>query len=602
MQVSDSAATLGLSTTSGTASFNTGQWYRIEMALDLTAAGVVKVWVDGALDINVTHSNDVSATTTGSFRLFGVVAPNELFFDDIRIDTGGVAAIGAGQIIARQGKTGTPTYDTWTKTGLATAALCWSETPFSATNNCNSAVSAAKQTMLVEKFSITQSGHGTQVVGASDTVNACKVALIAKTVSGDATGQILRRINGTDTGTVFTDTASDVYYDDGFWTTTVANLDLLEAGLIHGNNTRVTQVEDVWVIVDYTPGVATLPAGTVYDLSTSRLAVRRAATLMEPQAQYARVVGQETLPLFVADLRTPAPRVYPLENRGFIHDTDVHLIAKDTLPNFSAEWKIPAAIPRGVTLRDPISQYNRVVGQETLPQFNAEWKAPAPRNYPVENRGFVHDTDVQLIGQDKTPNFVADLRMPPPPLRRLAMDGLGFIHDLDAQLLGQDQVPVFSAEWRVPAERPRLRDLVAIDWQTYQSELLIGQETLPVFVYDLRTPQGRAGARDALTIAGQPDWLLLWGTPIVVQSPFTQFDFRIPGSNYSAQLRVALLTTTGLGGLTPIPPIPGISHYGVTAGPEISVHSGLTLLNAHGVGGNQAGLSGAEGIPYDAPQ
>lgn len=262
------AGPLGLATTAGTATFNVNQWYRIEFAIDLAAGGVVKVWVDGVLDINTTHTTDATASPTGNYSIQSPASPNQYFFDDIRIDTGGVSPIGAGQCIARQGKAGTPTYDTWTKTGAATAALCWSDTPFNATKNCNSAVSAAKQTMLVEKFSITQTGHGSQVVGASDTVNAVKTAMIVKTVSGDATGQILRRVNGTDTGAVFTDTAADVYHDDGIWTTTAANLDLLEAGLIHGNNTRVTTVEDVWVIVDYTPAGGSV-SGTVAETGTA---------------------------------------------------------------------------------------------------------------------------------------------------------------------------------------------------------------------------------------------------------------------------------------------------------------------------------------------
>jgi hypothetical protein len=34
--------------------------------------------------------------------------------------------------------------------------------------------------MLVEKFSISQTGHGTQVIGAGDTMNAAKTGLIVK--------------------------------------------------------------------------------------------------------------------------------------------------------------------------------------------------------------------------------------------------------------------------------------------------------------------------------------------------------------------------------------------------------------------------------------
>src|SRR5436190_8788376 len=125
-----SGATLGLTTTTGTFTLGIDTWYRIEIFLDLAAGGVVKVLVDGVTDINTTHTNDVSATTTKTYDLTGAATPNEYFYDDIRIDKGGVTAIGAGQCIARQGLAGTPTYDAWTKTGAATADACWSDTPF----------------------------------------------------------------------------------------------------------------------------------------------------------------------------------------------------------------------------------------------------------------------------------------------------------------------------------------------------------------------------------------------------------------------------------------------------------------------------------------
>lgn len=235
------------------------------MALAQAAGGAIKVWVDGTLDINITHTTDVTATPIDNFTLNGAATPNEYFFDDIRIDTGTLTPPGAGQIIARQGLTGAPTNNAWTKTGAATSALCWSDTPFSTATNCNSATSAAAQTMLVEKFSITQTGHGTQVVGAGDTVNAAKTAVIAKEATAGG-GSIRRRVNGTDTDTAKSPATTDAYLDDGIWTTTVANLDLLEAGYVKSADANLTTVEDVWVIVDYTPAaVATfVPFVSVY--------------------------------------------------------------------------------------------------------------------------------------------------------------------------------------------------------------------------------------------------------------------------------------------------------------------------------------------------
>lgn len=252
LQVSDNAATLGLVTTGGTHAIATNTWTMVEFALDLAAGGIVKTWVSGTLDINTTHSSNVSAAVTDTYSLFGQVSPNEVFLDDIRVDQGGVTRIGDGKTIARQGKAGTPTYNSWTKNGDTTAALCWSETPFSTGKNCSSSSSAAAQTMLVEKFSITQSGHGSEVIGAGYTINACKTSIIGKrATSGNPS--IRRRIGGVDTDTAKTLTASDTYFDDGVWTTTTANLDSMEAGMVKAADANLTTIEDVWVHVEYIP-------------------------------------------------------------------------------------------------------------------------------------------------------------------------------------------------------------------------------------------------------------------------------------------------------------------------------------------------------------
>lgn len=252
LKVDDASGTMGLSTTAGTHAIATSTWTMVEFAVDLAGGGVVKAWVNGIADISTTHSSNVSGAPTTEYDIVGMDNPNQFYFDDIRIDQGGTAAIGNGKTVARQGKAGTPTYDTWTKNGDTTAALCWSETPFATGKNCSSTTSAAAQTMLVEKFSITQSGHGSDVIGSGYTINACKTALIAKR-SSSGSPSIRRRVGGADTDTAKTMTASDVYYDDGIWTTTTANLDSMEAGMVKAADTNSTTVEDVWVMVEYTP-------------------------------------------------------------------------------------------------------------------------------------------------------------------------------------------------------------------------------------------------------------------------------------------------------------------------------------------------------------
>lgn len=507
LEVFDGGATLGLTTTAGTASFNTGQWYRIELALDLAASGVVKIWVDGVLDINTTHTNDVSASLTGSYQVRGAANPNEYFWDDIRIDTGTVSPPGAGQIIARQGLTGTPTYDSWTKVGAATAALCWSDTPFSITTNCTSIVSAQAQTMLVEKFSITQTGHGTQVVGSGDTINAAKTALIVKEATAGG-GSIRRRVNGTDTDTATVPTTADKYFDDGIWTTSVANLDLLEAGYVKSGDVNLTTVEDVWVIVDYTPAV---------------------------QA-----------PLFIADLSIPPPKRYPVENRGFTHATDVQLLGQDKFyrgagqaPNVF-DWRVPPDRPRARSLADPQNQYVRIIGQEsgftkfvpdlsipppvkrlrtiadpqnqraqyipgkeTLPGFVADLSLPAPLPRRVRTLDSPQSQRAEYItGRETLPGFNAEWKVPARPI--WSLDLRGFIKDLDIQLLGQDRLPNFQADLRIPPPVRRNPQLGDTQSPSFPALLLIGQETLPRQFGDLIIPARRLFARSLLDWTGEP--------------------------------------------------------------------------------------------------
>ena len=251
LRVQDNSAGMGLTTTTGATTVSAAVWHLIEMAIDLAAGGVVKVWLDGVLEINVTHTTDVSASVTDRYILIGAAATNEFFFDDIRVDSGSLAQIGHGRCIARQGLAGTPAYDAWTKNGAATAALCWSDTPFNTATNCSDTVLNDAQTMLVEKFSVIQSGHGSEVIGGSETVNACKVAMIAKTaIAGNS--DMRRRVDGVDTDTTKALTTSDAYYDSGIFTDTAAKIDAYEIG-VQSLLATLTTVEDMWMMVDYVP-------------------------------------------------------------------------------------------------------------------------------------------------------------------------------------------------------------------------------------------------------------------------------------------------------------------------------------------------------------
>lgn len=81
-----------------------------------------------------------------------------------------------------------------------------------------------------------------------------------------------------------------------------------------------------------------------------------------------------------------------------------------------------------------------------------------------------------------------------------------------------------------------------------------------------------------------------------------------PSDGEATAMRRAAQRNMRRAGVDAIPNLPlstlasGTGGYGVTAGPGMSVHQGVQHSNAHGVGGNQTGNSGVEGIPHDAPQ
>lgn len=274
IKVSDPGGGLGLSTTTGTAVISAGVWYRIEVAIDLAAGGIIRVWVDGTLDIDTTHTSNKTANPNSGLLLFGAASPNEYFFDDIRIDTGTLTAIGAGAVILRQPITGgSPTYDAWSKSSGTDAGALWDNTPFGTTDFCSTATASAAQTAIVASFASTQAGHGSETLGSGDTINAAKIALVGKTSNAttDGADSIRRRVGGSDTDVAITAyTAFDLYRDTGIITGLTFS-DLTSASTEIGTvktatGSRTHTVEDVWLMIDYTAaplGVGFVLAGNL---------------------------------------------------------------------------------------------------------------------------------------------------------------------------------------------------------------------------------------------------------------------------------------------------------------------------------------------------
>lgn len=276
--VSDSVA----ATTTGATVLAINTWYRIELICDMSVPnGVLKVLLNGATEINTTDSSG-STDTILQVRTIGDTAGNQ-YWDDVRIDTATLTAIGAGMIIARQGIAGTPTYDAWTKNGAATAALCWSETPFATGKNCSDNVLNDAQTMVVDKFSFDplRSVEGAQGINTGDTINAVKVGIVAKTaVAGNIT--IRRRVGGADTDATVALTTSDAYRETAFFTDTVPNLDAYEIGVKNPLTATTETVEDMWMMVDFTGTGVAVPrnAGLLGEHSRDMPALRRAPVMI----------------------------------------------------------------------------------------------------------------------------------------------------------------------------------------------------------------------------------------------------------------------------------------------------------------------------------
>ena len=248
---------------------NNNQWYLIEVKVTAsTSVGVVEWKLDGVLQETLANQNIASNQWV---RVYGIAHLNgsgsgamAIYFDDLSVSDS--AYPGPGKCIARQGKAGTPTYDAWTKTSSQTAAQVWSETPFSATNNAALAgTGAGAQTMLTESFSTTQSGHGTETIASGDTINACKVGLVAKvsSTSSPPTFSIRQRLNSVDTDLAKVLTTGDVYYEGAIFTDTLTNLNASEIGAVRGTSaaTKTDTVEDVWMFVDYTAAPAAFTGG-----------------------------------------------------------------------------------------------------------------------------------------------------------------------------------------------------------------------------------------------------------------------------------------------------------------------------------------------------
>lgn len=93
LRLEDLSGTLGFSQLDSAAVLTAGTPYCLEVALDTAAGGIVRLWINGRLEIDSTHSTDPTSATRDWF-VNGAATPNEVIFDDLRLDIGTVSPIG----------------------------------------------------------------------------------------------------------------------------------------------------------------------------------------------------------------------------------------------------------------------------------------------------------------------------------------------------------------------------------------------------------------------------------------------------------------------------------------------------------------------------
>ena len=250
-----------LATSTNSIPLNT--WFRIEVKIicGTSSNGTLEVKIYDASEnlletLTSTGKTTAAATVTGAGYGFRTAA-QQIDFDDIAEDD--AAYCSAGRIIVRQPKTGTPTYNAWTKTGTDPY---WADTPFNTANRATSVNSGipSRQTKLISAFDTTQTGHGNQTIGVNDTINAAGIYYVAKRGTGTAATYAMNFIYNSvlTENAVLLITSDDYYYSHITSSLTLALLNSMQAG---GKQTTAGSVlmtiEDLWVIVDYKPVVTT---------------------------------------------------------------------------------------------------------------------------------------------------------------------------------------------------------------------------------------------------------------------------------------------------------------------------------------------------------
>lgn len=170
-------------------SLDASKWYTFEVRCTKGAGtGSVDVYIDSVLVASASSqqfgANNIDRVFVG-YQIGGVQS-FDAYYDDIEVDD--AALCGPSNVIARQFRNATATYEDWDPSSGAIGFPNWNDTPFGTTNYLRSAVANAAQTGFVASVTNVQSGHGTEIIGAGDIIKGLKAALVGKTAFTTAAG------------------------------------------------------------------------------------------------------------------------------------------------------------------------------------------------------------------------------------------------------------------------------------------------------------------------------------------------------------------------------------------------------------------------------
>src|SRR5262249_41889075 len=146
-------ATGGFTQTDGTTTVTLNTWHRIDAAIDSAASGIGRIWLDGNLEGDTTHTGATGPITI--YRNKSVLAGFTTYHDDVLITDQLVRPPG-GRSVVRQGLSTTPTDNAWTKTSGSTIDTVWNQVPYTLPINANtgSTTSALSQTMNTQSLTV----------------------------------------------------------------------------------------------------------------------------------------------------------------------------------------------------------------------------------------------------------------------------------------------------------------------------------------------------------------------------------------------------------------------------------------------------------------